>query len=201
MLLRVLALTAWLTACSPVCADVFDRAASFRRDITREARLVWGINAPLPLFAAQLTQESGFRPNARSRFANGLAQFTPATEKWIKQQYPKSLRHGNAFDPQWSIRAMVRYDQWLYARVKAVNSCHRWAFVLAGYNGGLGWIQRDKRLAKRHGKNPLRWFGHVEKHSPRAKWAFKENRDYPRKIIYRHQKHYRHWGGKLVCIK
>ncbi len=179
---------------------VRQRSVFYKPTVIREARAEYGLNAPIPMFAAQIHQESLWRKGARSKYANGLTQFTPSTERWIKQLYPQSLGWGNSFNPKWAIRALVKYDHWLYQRIKATDACNRWAFALAAYNGGLGWINRDKRLTAKHGKNHLKWWGHVEKYSRRARWAFKENRGYPRKIIYQHQRKYQHWGGRLVCL-
>ena len=151
--------------------------------------------------AGQIHQESLWRKGARSRFAGGLAQFTPGTEAWIKAAYPQTLAVGNAFDPRWAIRALVTYDHHLYQRIRAANDCERWAMTLSAYNGGLGWLQRDQRLAARRGADPLRWWGNVERYSRRAKWAIAENRGYPRAIIYQHQALYRDWGGGTVCAR
>lgn len=176
------------------------RSAFYKPHVIREARAQWGLSAPIALFAGQIHQESLWKKSASSKYANGLTQFTPSTEKWIKRVFPRDLGRGNAFNPQWAIRAMVIYDKWLYRRIKASTNCDRWAMTLAAYNGGLGWINRDKRRAKRYGKNPLKWWRNVENHSRRAKWAFKENRGYPRKIIYQHQPKYFTWGGRKICL-
>ena len=162
---------------------------------------MWGIDAPVPVMAGQIHQESLWRKGARSRFAGGLAQFTPDTEAWIKTAYPQALAVGNAFDPRWAIRALVTYDHHLYQRIRAANDCERWAMTLSAYNGGLGWLQRDQRLAAQRGADPLRWWGNVERYSRRAKWAIAENRGYPRAIIYQHQALYRDWGGGMVCAR
>lgn len=175
------------------------RAKAYQRALIREARLELGLNAPIPLFAGQIHQESLWRPDARSAYANGLTQFTPETEAWIKTVFPQELGVGNAFNSQWAIRALVKYDHWLYQHIKAANDCERWAMTLSAYNGGLGWLQRDQRLTAQRGGNPAYWWGSVERYSRRAKWAIKENRGYPRAIIYAHQPHYLGWGGVRVC--
>lgn len=173
---------------------------SYRADLIRSARFVWGLDAPIPSFAAQIHQESGWRPDAQSAFAAGLTQFTPATAEWISGAYPNELGEGQPFNPKWAIRALVRYDRHLWERNVAATDCDRMAFVLAAYNGGNGWVNKDRRLTKAKGGDPLRWWGHVEKYSPRATWAYKENRDYPRKILYKWQPIYAGWGGKRLCL-
>jgi hypothetical protein len=35
-----------------------------------------------------------------------------------------------------------------------LTPCDQWSFALRAYNGGLGWMQRDRRLAQGAGANP-----------------------------------------------
>ena len=76
-------------------------------------------------------------------------------------------------DPACSIRAQIVYDTKLMRRYRrAATPRDRWAFTLAAYNGGPGWISREKRRCQRApGCAPARWFGHVERHCLRAAWA------------------------------
>jgi soluble lytic murein transglycosylase-like protein len=104
------------------------------------------------MFAGQLTQESRFNPNAHSSVgAQGLAQFMPQTSAWLTQVAPKDFPTANALDPEWSIRALVYYDYWLFARVPLFRDSDvpssRWGASLASYNGGLGWTLKDQKLA------------------------------------------------------
>lgn len=175
-------------------------AEPYRAELTREARHFWGISAPVAMFAGQIAQESAWRPTARSRFASGLTQFTPDTARWIAGAYPRHLAGGDTLNPSWAIRALVIYDLHLWTRLKGTASaCERAAMTLAGYNGGAGWVNRDRRLARDRGANPAYWFGHTEHHSARAAWAFRENRDYPRKILLRWQPVYAAWGPGIAC--
>ncbi|MFZ5659175.1 MAG: transglycosylase SLT domain-containing protein [Pseudomonadota bacterium] len=199
-------IAAWLAAVAvpAVGATVPNEALRLRADLIRNARAVWGINAPVARFAAQIQQESAWRPAARSRYAEGLAQFTPATAAWIAQAYPR-LGAAAPYSPQWAIRALVTYDRHLYLRILPrqgrVEACDRWAMTLSAYNGGLGWVGRDRALAARAGADPDRWWRHVERYSPRADWARRENRDYPRRILLRWEPIYRQagWPGEAVC--
>ncbi|MCV4776046.1 transglycosylase SLT domain-containing protein, partial [Escherichia coli] len=147
---------------SQACAAQPPQAAlQYRDDVIRNARLEWGLSAPVADFAAQLHQESGWRPDAISPAgAQGLAQFMPATADWISQLIPM-LSSREPFNPAWAIRALVSYDRWLWQRVSAASDCERMAMTLSGYNGGLGWVQRDRRLASQKGLDSTRWFGHV----------------------------------------
>lgn len=130
-----------------IAAEIPQEAAKYRRDLTRNARLVWGIDAPVATFAAQIHQESGWRHDAKSRFAGGLAQFTPDTADWIGGVFPE-LADRQPFNPAWALRALVRYDLWLWERTKnAASACERWGFVLQSYNSGLGWVQKRRRAS------------------------------------------------------
>lgn len=175
-------------------------ALPYQRALTGTARQVWGLDAPVAVFGAQIHQESGWRRDARSKFAGGLAQFTPDTATWIGSLYRDELGAADPFNPSWAMRALVRYDKHLFDRVEAAATpCDRWAFTLSGYNGGSGWVARDRRLAELVGADPGRWWGNVELHSPRADWAMKENRGYPRRILLVLQPAYARWGPGVVC--
>jgi soluble lytic murein transglycosylase-like protein len=178
-----------------------EASARYRAALHREAAQQFGLNAPVARLAAQIHQESGWRPDARSPFAEGLTQFTPATAEWIAGLFPRTLAPADTWDPAWSIRAMVTYNAWLLARVRGATDCDRWAKALAAYNGGLGWIARDERLAVSRGADAARWFGHVEHHTARAAWAAKENRGYPRRILLVLEPAYIRagWPGSAAC--
>jgi membrane-bound lytic murein transglycosylase MltF len=182
------------------CSAVPPQAAKYRLDLIRTAHQVWGYRAPIPAFAAQIHQESAWNPGARSAYAAGLTQFTPETAEWIQKVYGVELGRGGVLNPQWAIRAMVRYDRHLWDTLGAFGAeCDRMAATLASYNGGRGWITRDQALAKAAGADPGRWWENVEKYTARADWARRENRDYPRRILLRHQPIYFVWGGKRLC--
>ncbi len=176
-------------------------AKPYQRALLREARLAGGLDAPVAVFAGQIEQESGWGPNAKSAFANGLAQFTPATAQWISGAYPKELGHADAFNPEWAIRALVTYDERLYAGLSAATECDRWAFALSAYNGGLGWVVRDRALCAAAGCTPAVWFGGVDSYTARSAAAARENRAYPKRILFVTQHHYEGWGAIVSCSK
>jgi soluble lytic murein transglycosylase-like protein len=179
-------------ACLPAWAVEIPReAARYQRDLTRNARQVWGLSAPVATFAAQIHQESRWRANAESPVgALGLAQFMPATAKWISGAYPQ-LSGGQPFNPVWALRALVTYDRHLWERIRAAGACERMAMTLSAYNGGLGWVWRDQKLAAAQGADSARWFGQVERfNAGRSAAAFRENRDYPRLILTAHEPRY-----------
>jgi soluble lytic murein transglycosylase-like protein len=174
-------------------------ALKYKRDLIRNARYVWGLEAPVAVFAAQIHQESRWNKNAKSAFAGGLAQFTPDTANWISGAYPQSLGANQPYNPAWAIRALVTYDKQLYDQAKSDAPCDKMWKALWGYNGGMGWVVRDEKLAAKSGAN-IRIAKEVEPfNAGRAPAYFKENRDYPRAILFKWQPLYASWGG-ATCL-
>lgn len=172
-------------------------ARRYRDTLIREGRFVWGLAAPIAMFGAQVEQESGWNPDARSAYAGGLAQFTPATADWIDDAYP-DLGPNQPFNPDWALRALVRYDRHLYERTSGATDCDRHAFTLSAYNGGAGWVAKDKAKAVLAGLDEQRYFDHVERvNAGRNAGAWAENRGYVPGILKRQPK-YRTWGA-AVC--
>lgn len=173
-------------------ADIPILARKLKPLVIREVRYIWGKEQDVSYFMAQIHQESGWDMRAESiRGAKGLAQFMPSTARWISELYPSVLGKNNPFDPHWAIRALVRYDRWLYERANfAGEEIERWGFLLSGYNGGWGWVIRDRIYAQERGADKNRWFGHVERYSRRNITAFKENRSYPMAILFRWRRLY-----------
>lgn len=189
-------------------------ASRYRLDLTRQARQVWGINAPVATFAAQVQQESRWRADAVSPVgARGLAQFMPATAAWMEtldpdlnttqpasRGEPVSGSPWGPANPVWALRALVTYDKFLYDRAAGLTDCDRMWFALWGYNGGETWRRRDQALAARHGAN-VRLALEVEPYNAgRSRAAFAENRAYPRLILQRWEPVYESAGwGSGVC--
>lgn len=170
-------------------------AYKLKRSVIAESHYWWGFDHESTIFFGQIHQESGWNPEAKSKYALGLAQFTPDTAKWISELYAKDLGENNPLDIRWALRALIRYDKWLHDRFSfARDEDNRWRFTLSGYNGGAGWIKRDRDLAIMNGKRSDKWTCNVEHHSPRASWAFSENRDYVMKILDRWTPMYREGG-------
>lgn len=142
-----------------------------------------GVTPWTPQLRAQITVESAWRPDVCSRFACGLAQFTPATWGDIAPLTRPSCADQQETDPACSIRAQIVYMQRLLRRYTDSERRDQWAFAWAAYNGGAGWISREKRQCrKRPGCDPARWYANVADQCIRAAWACRENRAYPRKI-------------------
>ncbi|ELA9527012.1 lytic transglycosylase domain-containing protein, partial [Salmonella enterica] len=120
-----------MTFLSADAAEPPRASLQWRNEVIRTAREIWGLNAPVADFAGQLHQESGWAPDALSPAgAQGMAQFMPATAKWVSQLYPE-LHENKPFNPAWAIRALVQYDRQLWKSVLAKNSCQRMAFTLS----------------------------------------------------------------------
>ncbi len=165
-------------------AEIPREALAHRSTLVRAARAEWGLGAPVAVMAAQVHQESRWRADAVSPVgAQGLAQFMPATARWLPEVAPQTGTP-EPWNPGWALRALAAYDLWLWRRVEAADDCNRWALTLSAYNGGLGWVRRDAALARAHGLDPLRWWGQVEAvNAGRGPAAWRENRTYPRRIM------------------
>lgn len=186
-LLSALLLAGALATAIPARQGVPAQANVYRARLVQEAHAAGGLTAPVPMFAAQLHQESGWKPTAQSGVgAVGLAQFMPGSAAWIANVYPADLKPGAPLDPNWAMRALVRYDYWLYARVpKYQAGDERWAAALASYNAGLGWIQKDQKAALGI-CDPSLWFACVT-NIPDKRTAdnHKQSSDYPERILHR----------------
>jgi membrane-bound lytic murein transglycosylase F len=109
------------------------------------------------LLTAQMHQESRFDPQARS-FAGalGLMQVMPRT---AREMGVDDLR-----DPTNGILAGVRYLAWMRERFgDDVDPEERIWFSLAAYNVGFGHVDDARRLARKNGWDPDRWFDHTER--------------------------------------
>lgn len=168
----------------------------YRNMLIREIRVTWGDAEPLETFFGQVHQESRWRAEAKSKFAFGIAQFTPDTARWIQGIYPADLGEvcpsaaGCPEDPRWALRALVRYDSRLYSSVSgAVAALERWAFALAGYNSGQGWVTRERAVSS----DRSRWFGATEHACLRRADFCQETRGYVHAILERWAPMYRSW--------
>ncbi|MBY0574689.1 MAG: transglycosylase SLT domain-containing protein [Undibacterium sp.] len=189
-LLTCLALA--LSLGSSFAQDVPRSAVPYRAQLTRIAHSEWGLDAPVATFAAQLQQESGWNPQAVSKVgAVGMAQFMPATARWWCSKQGWGLLECTPRNPVWAMRALVQYDLWLSNQIQSINPCQRMAFALSAYNGGLGWVFRDQKKAGGLGKDFLTWFDSVERvNAGRSAANFKENRDYPQRILMLYEPRY-----------
>lgn len=108
------------------------------------------------LIISQMYQESRFNTKAKS-FAGalGLMQVLPRTAK--------EMGYSNLTEPANGIGAGIAYMNWLRDRFPGeMDFQERLYFTLAAYNAGTGHVRDARRLAKKLGKDPNRWFGHTE---------------------------------------
>ena len=181
-------------------------ALPYRSELIRASRMVWGLDAPVAVFAAQIHTESWWKNGTvSSAGAQGLAQFMPSTAKWLQRAAPETGSPA-PFDPRWSLRACVTYDKYLFDRIaprrgKSLTEWNRMAFTLSGYNGGLGWTNRDRTKALQSGLDPDIWFGHVEQaNAGRRISAKRENQRYVQLIMRERQQVYikSGWGSGVT---
>ena len=171
-------------AAAPVVRGIPAAALRYRAELIRNARAIWGLSAPVATFGAQVHQESGWRATVKSPVgAQGMAQFMPATADWISKLFPE-LAANEPYNPSWALRALVTYDRWLWERIEAATPCDRMAMALSAYNGGLGWVRRDRQRAVGLGLAPDVWWDNVETcNAGRSAANWRENRGYPRRIL------------------
>jgi soluble lytic murein transglycosylase-like protein len=186
----------------PEIVQVPESAALYRRTIEVAAAEVWGIEASPARLAAQIHQESRFNPKARSSAgAEGLAQFMPGTARWIAEQFPDKLGQFDPWDGEQAVLAAAIYDEYLRLRNKGSTDCDTWAFGLSAYNGGERALRAEQRSAVEAQLSRERWFGDVESRRARSPAAWKQNRDYVRRILRVLEPAYvaAGWSGQAVC--
>lgn len=168
-----------------------DRCMQYRGTLTREAQAVFGLNAPIPMLASQIRQESSCRSDVTAwDNGRGLAQFMDNTAKQVSAQFPE-LGQPAPYNPTWAIRAQARYNDWLFDHVKGADPCEQWAAALKGYNAGLGYVQR----AQKRSPTPGIWFNATENiNAGQSQQNFEYSRRYPRMILFKHQPLYADWG-------
>ncbi len=161
----------------------------------REVRFWFSTEERITTFAGQIHQESGWDPEAKSKYASGLAQFTPDTAEWISRLYPVDLGSNQPLDVKWALRALCAYDKFLWDKFPlAITENDRWAFTLSSYNSGYGWTLKERKSAEAKGKDPDQWWCSVEHEVVKAKWAFEESRNYVEKILKKWKPFYEKQG-------
>lgn len=136
----------------------------------------------------------------------GLGQIT-VTAKFDNFKEAKKLHLSmkdwtweNRYNAQFQIRTLVLMDRFNWGKFSwARNDYERLAFALVAYNGGIGGVLSDRAVCRTvHSCDESVWFGHVERHSRKAKVAahgygksfFEINREYPRNILgFRHERY------------
>jgi membrane-bound lytic murein transglycosylase F len=124
-------------------------------DITRRYADRYGFD--WRLVTAQMYQESRFDPDATSfAGARGLLQVMPKTAS--------QMGFSQLEDPDSGIHAGIKYLDWVRDRFDDdLDFADRLWFTLAAYNAGYGHVEDARRLARKKGWDPDRWFEHTEK--------------------------------------
>lgn len=195
--LPVLVIVAAIAAICCGVASAADLCLQYRPTLTREAQAYFGLAAPIPMLAGQMRQESSCRADVTAwDKGRGLAQFMDGTASQVSHNFA-DLGAPDPYSPTWAIRALVRYDGWLYARVQGDTECHRWGATLKGYNAGPGYVQR----AQRRSPTPGVWFDATENiNAGQSAQNFDYSRRYSHLILFQHQPLYRTWGA-TVCLE
>ena len=96
MMIRMVLMMALLSAPFPqpgLASDIPRAAERHRAELIRVSRAVWGVEAPVAVFAAQVHTESWWRNGTvSSAGALGLAQFLPSTAEWLPRAVPELER-------------------------------------------------------------------------------------------------------------
>ena len=143
---------------------------------------------------AQGRQESSCRADVSSKYADGYMEFTYNTARgeirdgtcaFMGKPLSRSGVKRLMMNKEWSIRCGARYMRKNDSALKKLfpNTNDRWLGALAAYNGGLGWIFREHKLAVSKGYPENQYYGSVDSVCKRAKWACKENHHYPINIV------------------
>ena len=81
----------------------------------------------------------------------GLGQFMPETAQWIQAREAALKEFGidpQPYNPRWAIRALILYDHYLAKETGRIcPKGHIWYFAFRAYNGGLGNLKQEIRLA------------------------------------------------------
>lgn len=156
-------------------------AAQHKHELTKQARSVWGMSAPISTLAAQVMQESAFRADAVSwAGARGMTQFMPATAQALARQYPE-LQPVNEFSTAWAFKAQsyLMRDLVRQYRDEARDTCSAWCYATTAYNGGPRHTNRRIEMSERPGH-----CFHTSRINPGIRpSAQKENEEYPVRIL------------------
>ena len=114
---------------------------------------------------AQIKQESGFNPKAKSTAgAMGLMQLMPATDNWIDGDL-------DGFEPVGNVDNGVRHMAWLWSRFGEIpDPEERMRITLASYNGGRGYPNVALALARQAEDLPYGFSAWERSGRPGGRW-------------------------------
>ena len=147
-----------LLVASPAAGQWGKRAEFYRQDFNREFVRCGLRPVYKALLAGQIEQESSWRADAQSAYAAGLTQFTPDAESDANRVWRAELAGlGGARNPRWALRAHCLYmKKWIVAFAKrgSPTVTDRVGLAARAYNGGVGWLLKERGAATGDGKNP-----------------------------------------------
>lgn len=203
-------------------ATIEERAKPLLPILVEEHARIWP-ESDVAVIASQIQSESAWKEKAKRTEKSGVTSYglmqvldVTLAEMQKKHRTLAGTEPVEMLQARWGIRAGILYDlqMWNLCSFAVASTplsdregwprslrslsgveMNRWAFTLAAYNGGYGWIQRDRKLTEERGYNKNAWAGNVENHSSRSKWAFEINRRYPREILANREKWRKVLGG------
>jgi len=167
--------------------------------IEQEKQRVWvGVNTCHIL--GQIKTESNFKEKAKRIEPSGVTSYglMQVLDVTLNDMIKKSIIK-DKITPEmmlvakYSIIAGLTYDKFLWNLCNWTQGNERYAFMFSAYNGGYGWLKRDRKLTSEFGFDKNKWFGNVEYFSRRSWRAFKINREYPVKI-FKYSEEYKEHG-------
>lgn len=167
--------------------------ATYRDDVIRWTRFYLPHTRP-SLIAGQVHQESRWNATAHSKVgAMGLLQIMPGTAKDIANAC--HLAGFTPLNPRTAVQGGICYDARIRKQVAPMATpADLDDVMLRAYNGGPGWVQKEKREAHRIGLDPFRattLMGLCGRFRPAASCA--ENLSYP-VLIRKWSRLYESWG-------
>jgi len=197
--------------------------------LERELGIHWPDVLVRSYFAAQIRQETCaslthrkcWSPEAELKtsreYGFGLGQLT-VTPRFDNFREAKKLHTSlsdweweNRYNAAYQLRTMILMNRFNYGKVDwAYDHTERFAFSFAAYNGGLGGVLSDRSVCRASDIcDESRWFGHVERHSKKAKLAasgygksfFDINREYVRRVMLEYPSRYSfYFGEQDLCF-
>lgn len=126
----------------PLCGYASDRCQQYIPEVRKANFYYWGINFPYHYAVGQLKQESVCRADATAfDGGQGLAQFMPATEKYVESLMKENLNLYNTHD---AIRAQAFYMKLLHKQ----NWVGRLWLTYMFYNSGVGTVKKEFQRAE-----------------------------------------------------
>ena len=103
---------------------------------------------------SQIEAESAYNPQARSIYARGLAQNTPENEEDLLRRYPELRKYANKLDPRWQLLGQCLMMKRLMENLTGSEYKDDFRISARSYNGGVGWIIKERRLARKNSQDP-----------------------------------------------